>query len=771
MQEITRKRAIAIGLRARAPVFVRVGALAILAAALVFVALSYYRLRNNKPFRLKSETPELSKEIKGIVEGYEQKLMKDGRLYLWVHAARDITFTDDHHELEQVSLAIYPPVGDKPDQIAATRAIWDPQRSFITFLGNVKVETKDGLKINTEAIAYDQTNEVAATDSPISFERENISGHSTGAVVHAKSKKLDLKKDVEITVVPAALSTAKTKASSTRSRPVTIRSGQASFEQDAMKLIFAGGVTAEQDRDFMSGENLYATLNEQKHLQQLEIRTNSYLRTMEEGRAAEVKSADMDFFLDKDQRLERAVAMRDAGGKTLDADSELQITGANLIEVLFQGQGDRSLLKQLRTEGRSVINLAAPKSKANDPRSANKRLTADAVKLVWRVSGRDLDKAEAVGNAELFVDPVVKNATTDKKTLTAARIDCDFFESGNIARTATATGSAKAVIEPVQKVEDRGTRILTSQKMTALFVRNTQDIERMDALGDAKFNENDRNGVATNISYTAADNTVRLRGGEPTVWDSRARTKGVELDSDLTNKVSYSRGKTTTTYYSQEQTNGATPFSKVKSAVYLVGDRGEFHSDSGVAIYTGNARAWQDDNFVRADRLTIYVNSKRMDGNGHVQSQIYKARRRAAGANNTVPVFATADSMSYSDANRTLHYEGDVDIRQGTDRLTSGVADVYLFKESSEVEKTVAERDVVLTQPNRKGTGEWIQYTSADEVAILKGNPARVEDMEKGSTEGGRLTVYMREGRVVADDARGPQSPGRVRSTHKVKKQ
>ena len=97
-------------------------------------------------------------------------------------------------------------------------------------------------------------------------------------------------------------------------------------------------------------------------------------------------------------------------------------------------------------------------------------------------------------------------------------------------RARYATGGAKAVIEPVQKVEDRGTRTLTSQKMTArLRAKYTQDVERMDAQGDAKFNENDRNGVATNISYTAADNTVRLRGGEPTVWDSRARTKAMSL--------------------------------------------------------------------------------------------------------------------------------------------------------------------------------------------------------------------------------------------------
>ncbi|HYJ87354.1 MAG TPA: LptA/OstA family protein, partial [Pyrinomonadaceae bacterium] len=221
-------------------------------------------------------------------------------------------------------------------------------------------------------------------------------------------------------------------------------------------------------------------------------------------------------------------------------------------------------------------------------------------------------------------------------------------------------------------------------------------------------------------------------------------------------------------YYSQDQTNGATPFSKVKSPVYVVSDRGEFHHQSGVAIYIGNARAWQDDNFVRGDKLTIYVNDKKMEATGRVQSAVYNARRRVEGTTSTAPVFASAESMFYSEPNRLLHYETNVDIRTATDRVTSGVADVYLSKETSEVEKTIAQDKVVLTQPNRKGVGDWMQYTTTDEVAVLKGNPARVEDSEKGSTEGGRLTLYVREGRVIADDARGPQSPGRVRSIHKV---
>lgn len=764
MQEINRKRAVAIGLRTRAPQVARVAAIFILVAAVVFVAISYYRLRNNKPFRLRSEAPELSKEITGIIEGYEQRKMDGERLHMLLRAERDTTFSDGHHELDQVNLSVYPKEGDKPDQITANKAVYDPKNSVITFIGNVNLETKDALKVNTESIAYNETTEVAHTDAAVSFSRENVSGRSNGAIVEAKNKKLDLKKDVEITVAPEVDAS----KSPGRAKPVTVRSGYAVFEQASMKVSFSGGVTAEQERDVMSGDNLYATLNEAKRLQKLEVRGNAYLRSMEEGRSAEVRAVDMDFMMDKDQRLERAVAMNNAGGRTLDADSELQLSNASLIEVLFQAQGDRSLLKQMRTEGRSVINLAAPKSKATDPRAASKRLTADAIKLMWRVTGRDLDKAEAVGNAELFIDPAVKHAQADKKTLTAPRIDCEFFESGNLARVFTASGGSKVVIEPVQKVHDRGTRVLTAQKMVSTFVRDTQDVERMDAQVDAKFNEDDRNGVATNISYVAAENTVRLRGGEPTVWDSRARTKGTELDSDLTNEVSYSRGKTATTYYSQEQTNGATPFSKVKSPVYVVSERGQFHHSSGLAIYTGNARAWQDDNFVRADKLTLYINEKKMEGAGRVQSELYNAKARTT--NNVVPVFASADSMWYSDANRTVHYESNVDIRQGTDRLTGGVADVYLRRETNEVEKTVAQRNVVLTQPNRKGVGDSIEFTSADEVAILKGSPARVEDVEHGSTEGGRLTLNMRDGKVTADSARGPSSPGRVRTTHKVRR-
>jgi lipopolysaccharide export system protein LptA len=115
-----------------------------------------------------------------------------------------------------------------------------------------------------------------------------------------------------------------------------------------------------------------------------------------------------------------------------------------------------------------------------------------------------------------------------------------------------------------------------------------------------------------------------------------------------------------------------------------------------------------------------------------------------------------------------------VDIKQGTERITSEVSDVFLTKDqTNEVERTVAERNVVVTQPGKRGTGDRGEYVAADETVTLTGAPARVEDTEQGMTEGRRIVVYLRENRSVSDTAATPggKPTGRIRTVHKVKKQ
>jgi lipopolysaccharide export system protein LptA len=612
-------------------------------------------------------------------------------------------------------------------------------------------------------------NEQSDIDVPLTFVRDNVEGRADSALVLAQQKQFELRGNVAITVqshakeVPAQ--------ASGRDQPVTIHSATAHFDQAQGQLVFSGGATAEQNQDIMSGDTLTGYLTEQKKLNHILTRGNGYLRSMNPGRAAEVRGAEMNFYFDTDQRLISANALTNVQAHTLDADAEVQLSAPAEAQLDFTVQGDKSLLREMRAEGRPVVTLTAPKSKANDPRAANKRLTADNVRLFWRTTGRDLERAEAVGNAELVVEPVQVTPKADRRTLNAPRFDGEFYETDNLAKTFVATGGAKAVFVPLQPSETRGTRTLTAEKMTAVFTRETQDVERVDAEGNTQFNEGDRNGQAANASYTTSDAIVRLRGGEPVVWDSRARVKATEIDSDTTKRISYARGKTQTTYYSQEQTGGATPFQKVKSPVFVVAANAEFQHDTGVGIYTGDARAWQDDNFVRADKLTLRREQRRMEADNNVQSAIYQARRKdPSGTRVVVPVFATAQRMFYSDTDRVVHYETNVDIKQGTERITCDVADVYLTKDANEVERTIAQRNVVITQPGKRGTGDRGEYVAADETMVLTGNPARVEDPAQGNSEGRRMTVYLRENRVVTDSPGGAQSTGRVHSSHKIRK-
>ena len=129
---------------------------------------------------------------------------------------------------------------------------------------------------------------------------------------------------------------------------------------------------------------------------------------------------------------------------------------------------------------------------------------------------------------------------------------------------------------------------------------------------------------------------------------------------------------------------------------------------------------------------------------------------------------ASAGSMAFDREKRLLQYRSAVDIRQGADRITAESADIYL-NDKNEVSRTIVEKNVAITQPNRKASGEWAEYSAETEVAVLRGHPASVSDRENGSSQGEQLTFSMRENRVSVQGSLKPAATGRTRSVYKIK--
>jgi lipopolysaccharide export system protein LptA len=528
-----------------------------------------------------------------------------------------------------------------------------------------------------------------------------------------------------------------------------------------------GGAEITQGGDYLKGDDLTAELFPNKNLKNALVKGNAFLRQTAPDRTTEVSGSELNASFGDNQQMQTANAVGASSANLIPAKtdeySKVTLAAPNAIRLNFQA----GLLNQMQTEGRTTISMFAPNGK---PDAANKKLTADTVKTLLNANGKDLAKTEAVGNAELFVEPLQNSPENYRTTINAPRFDCDFYETGNSAKNCSATGKTKTVRVPTVKNENRGVQTLTADRLDASFDQQSKDIQQFDASGNAKFSELDRSGVANQITFTAQDETVRLRGGEPTVSDSRARAKAGEIDWDTRNEKSFLRGKVSTTYISQKQTGGATPFGQTNAPVFVTADAAEFQHKEEIGVYSGNARAWQENNYVRADKLILRQKQGELYGEGAVQSLLYDAKRKENGVEKSVPVFAQSKKIYYFKDKNLLRYETDVDIRQGTDRIVAGLANVFL-NDKNEVAQTVAETNVVVTSPNRKAVGDYAQYVAADESIVLRGNPAKIDDSESGSTQGAQVTVFLRNNRVQTESQTNQTNTGRIRTVYKIKKQ
>jgi lipopolysaccharide transport protein LptA len=201
------------------------------------------------------------------------------------------------------------------------------------------------------------------------------------------------------------------------------------------------------------------------------------------------------------------------------------------------------------------------------------------------------------------------------------------------------------------------------------------------------------------------------------------------------------------------------PFGRSEKPVYVTAGSARFDHKTDVAVFTGNARGWQDNNYVRGERMMFSERDGRFVAEENVHSLLYEAKRTEDGIETNQPIYVTAQKLTYLRDGRHLRYENNVDIRQGKDRITGGAANVFLNEENSPT-RTEIEQNVIMTQPNRRATGSYARYETAGELLFLRGDPATVEDAEQGRSQGSEITVNLKENRATS---------GRIRSVYKVK--
>lgn len=734
----------------------RLLSLVLLMAVIGILIVAFIRSRNKR-----QELPpvergpaRLGDQVLAITEGYQYVSTFNGKPRFKVVAAKDISYVSGRHELEKLELTGFDNDGKESGRVKADKGDYQQDKDLVNFNGHVVATNSDGLEVSTEALKYDTKNEVATSDVAVNFKRENLSGSSHGATLQVKEKKLFLLKDAHVIIAPKI----------PNGPPLDLKGDKADYLQLDGIVKLVGNAQVTQGEQFGKADAItgFYRKNSDK-LERVEARGNSSLKSQEKGKNQEIVAKDLDVFFDEQQRLLKAIATGKAVARSLEKDAPRELA-AERLEANYLPQDKASEITSLVTNGRTIMKIT-PLEKTE--KNAERVIEADAANVTYHPGGKYLAKTEANGNAVLTVTPLVATPKAETKKLRAPKFVADFYEAGNDIKTFLAETNAVAEFTPLQPDKKRVKRVLTGSKMTATFEAGGQELGEVVVDGNAKFDEGERHATAAKASYLAATQTALLRG-KPQLWDNVARTDAQEIDAQIETGESLARGRVRTTYYSKETTNGAAPFKKNNAPVFVSSDRATFRHRENAAKYEGNARAWQEDNFVRGDRLELDNGERTMIATGNAQSAIYSFEREVEpGKKEIVPVFGAAEQIHYFDNNRLVRYTNKVKIRQGTDQIDSVKAEAMLDADYK-MTRFVAEQEVVLTQPQRTGKGQQLEYTAASDEAVLTGNLATIEDREHDTTsKGARLTLHLRDAKITANDEGGTK---RVKTVHRIKK-
>lgn len=763
----------------------------VLTVAVIVVAFVRTRRQTRPPGPLRSAVG-LKADVVSIVEGYHTVRTENGRETLRLTAARDVAYSDGHHELEEIDLTSFgePLTGGSPasarsskyTRIVAERGSYRQAEGLVTFDGAVKVTSSDGLVIETDALRYEQHQRIASTELAVTFRQGELVGHSIGGRLSVGDRRLELLKDVRIVTQPDAL------AASVEREPVTIHSQIASYDETDGRMWFEGQATVTQGDRTARASTITGWLNQKepqsnRGLHKIELRGGCKLTS---PAASEIVAAEIDFHFGSSEQLERSVARGDVRASAVDSAGLPRSILAPSIKVDYQIVGNRSRARQLTAQGRATARFDAAEAGKQPTDITERVVEADVITAHYREDGESFARIDATGAGLLTVTPRHLTPLAERKSLRADRFALHFAQTGNRMLRFEAIGQVVGEFELLHPESKRPKRTLAGRRLDALFDEKTQDLSATTMEGAVRFTEADRQATGGRADWTAATRLVTLRG-RPQIWDSTARADAEEIDIRLESNESHLRGKVRTTWFSQESTGGAAPFRRRQSPVSVASDQAIIHhpggssaaargsdersttsAQGGHARYTGNVRAWQDSEFIRADQIDLDRAARTLHAVGKAQSAYYQLEREIEkGRKQVVPVFASADQIRYDDGSRRTFYNGEVKIRQGSDSIEATTAEALMDQEHRLLEM-VATGQIVLTQPERIARGERLVYNFTGGQATLTGKPASVEDRQQQvQTTGERLVLNSRDGRFEAGDDRAGRS--RVRTTHQIK--
>ena len=223
-----------------------------------------------------------------------------------------------------------------------------------------------------------------------------------------------------------------------------------------------------------------------------------------------------------------------------------------------------------------------------------------------------------------------------------------------------------------------------SDTLDAVF-RPGKGIESVTQQDSFAYVDGDRKAWAKRARYTPADHMLVLTGS-PRVVDGGMTTTASSMKMDRSTGDAIAEGDVKSTYSDlKAQPNGALLASS--SPIHVTAKTMTAHKSPSVAIYSGNARLWQDANVIEAPSIQFDRDHRSVIANAANGKLVSMLVNQADSNNKVTPLTVNSAHLTYTDNERKAHFDGNV-VAKWTDlTITSRTLDVFLQAHSEGIGK------------------------------------------------------------------------------------
>jgi lipopolysaccharide export system protein LptA len=786
------------------------------ATAVVFTAVvagMYFYARWRATDMLKTLPGKMGYDIKQTASGF-QFSKSDGKRTLFTIQASDLKEfkLNGRAELHNVSIVLYGRDSSRFDQIYGDDFSYDQKTGDITAKGDVQIdlvanpagvvtpdqstpkELKNPIHLKTRDLVFNKETGNAWTDAQVEFRTPQAAGSAMGVRYAAKSHALTLWSQLHVVLsgAQAAVIDAARGVITNDPREITL---------DHARLEREGGTLEADQAVFQLGpdnkvERVLATGNvntETRKARGKGASAGSSDDSEEAEQEVRVRAEQAEFLLTgKRERLETA---------TLTGNVHLTQTGPQPMQgdagrVVLDFAGRNQLQKVHAVDGARLTQKAAAGKQGSGSGPQDFELAAAALDFTV-AQGHILRRAVTSGAAKITVsghesaspaEPSSGHVVPIQRTVvTAGRFVAEFESSEGKNHLAIVHGAPDARI--ISSTPGQPDRVSTSDSVVATFLPQG-GIDSITQQGNVAYS--DGQGLdkriqawANSARYTPADQMLVLTGS-PRMANGGMATSAKTIQFNRSTGDALAKGDVKTTYSEvKEQPDGALLASS--SPIHVTAHSMAARGTQGAAAYTGDVRLWQDANIIEAPTIQFDRDRRSVTAQGTaaepVQTLLVQPEKKAPdkprsgkespkvaaqGARLDRPsiIAITATSLTYADSERRVHYEGGVVAKTADFTASAKTVDAYLLPHSQtsnnqsfagpgQLDRMVAQGDVVIQEPRRRAEGQKLVYTVEDDKFVMTGDPGgrppSIFDAEQGKITGVSLTFFRRDDRVLVE--------------------